>query len=238
MVSYLLIPPSHLCDTDLPGNQISVHGRIPNSPGGASQATFVVDGGKTGTFSSPNQKFVTYNKEFYNSGALPLGNHTLVVNPQTELEFWVDYFLVHDEVAIPTPSATPTPKSGGKIQITVITAVGIGVGCVVIGIAIAVFLFCLKRRRSQRRPYQHPPRSNPSKVDSSTLLPCQFFIFPLAECILTPFLYFPVYRDKLTTSISPVTWSFYYGVFYQEFDSSSCCIIPRLLHLRSFCHSF
>jgi len=95
------------------GKGISFYGDINN--GTLMSASISIDGGAAVSYVAPTQpSTVTSNNQFFKSGELSDGSHTLVVTAKNANPIWLDYILVTPGTGASAPSSSSSVKSASS----------------------------------------------------------------------------------------------------------------------------
>ncbi|KAJ6555983.1 hypothetical protein B0H19DRAFT_1151699 [Mycena capillaripes] len=181
------------------GAGISVYGTFDASSDGV-QTSYAIDGGPATTVTSPSSGKDSFQKLFWQSGAVPSGPHNLVVTMVTvnnvgdgEGTVWFDYFNVTSEAissvsqsltagsstsasssstSSPSPSTTAVVTPAKKTSSALIG--GVIAAIVVVLIIIGAILFWRRKRRAK----QYFPDNNLSSIQP--FLPDQTATIPMS----------------------------------------------------------
>jgi len=151
------------------GTGISVFGTVERFSPGIPQfvvSSYSLDGGPTATYNATVQTQFQFQQNFFQSGPLVSGSHTLVATQLTNnARFFIDYFLVippNSSITLAPTSMSPTSATSSSTSAVITAPAGDGAktptaaiiggtlgGLALIGIAVLVFWLIRKRAKNK-----------------------------------------------------------------------------------------
>ena len=147
----------------LAGTSVAVYGSIWRNQ--ESVSSYTIDNSIQGVHISPISNHTLYNILFYQSPPLEDAPHILVinftadtqyVNPTTQTQFWLDYFLYMPHVS--SSSSSSQARKASSVPVGGIVGAVIG-GVVIIGFCIFLGIWRSRRKNRTGSPPSHHPDS-------------------------------------------------------------------------------